>query len=95
MNDKTADPVHVFAGPQNHTMGISTPVCPSDEKSPFHHGIRRSPYEAMFGRPLMLGNEDGNIPTMEERGLDEDENDIDVIFLVRYSIKFVIGRRYE
>ena len=47
----------------------------------YHHGIKRSPYEAMFGRPLILGNEDGNIPTMEERGLDEDENEIDVIFL--------------
>lgn len=35
----------------------------------FHRGINRSPYEAMFGRKLQMGNEDGKIPTREERGL--------------------------
>lgn len=44
----------------------------------FHRGIGRSPYEALFGRELMLGNEDKITPTNEERGIsDKDEDDED------------------
>ena len=40
----------------------------------WHRGIKRSPYEAMFGKKMKMGNEDNIIPTEEERGI-EDEND--------------------
>ena len=40
----------------------------------WHRGIKRSPYEAMFGKEMKMGNEDNIIPTEEERGI-EDEND--------------------
>jgi hypothetical protein len=35
----------------------------------YHRGIGRSPFEAMFGRKIQLGSEDGNFPSEEERGL--------------------------
>jgi hypothetical protein len=41
----------------------------------FHRGIKRSPYEAMFGKALVLGNEDKKMPTEEERGVDSEEGE--------------------
>ena len=35
----------------------------------YHRGIGRSPFEAMFGRKMEMGNEDGKIPSRAERGL--------------------------
>ena len=42
----------------------------------YHRGIGRSPFEAMFGRKMEMGNEDGKIPSRAARGLTplEDES---------------------
>jgi hypothetical protein len=39
----------------------------------FHRGIGRSPFETMFGRKMVLANEDGKFPTEEERGIQDGE----------------------
>ena len=41
----------------------------------FLRGIGRSPFEAMFGRELQMGNEDGNLPSREERGLPPNDDE--------------------
>jgi hypothetical protein len=48
----------------------------------FHRGIGRSPFEAMFGRKMMLANEDGKVPTEEERGIQEGEENEEVIIIL-------------
>lgn len=52
----------------------------------FHRGILRTPFEAMFGRKLEMGNQSGNEPTLEERGLDpldleegDEENQVKIL----------------
>ena len=46
----------------------------------FHRGIGRSPYEALFGRKMILANEDRKIPSNDERGLacEADENEVNI-----------------
>ena len=46
----------------------------------YHRGIERTPYEAMFGRKLKMGNEDGNMPTREQRGIPPANNDVNEQF---------------
>jgi hypothetical protein len=48
----------------------------------YHRGIGRSPFEAMFGRKMMLANEDGNVPTEGERGIQEGEGNEEVVIII-------------
>lgn len=55
----------------------------------YHRGIKRSPFEAMFGKKMIFANEDGNIPTEEERGLTvEEKEDEQVCLSARVSSLF-------
>ena len=47
----------------------------------WHRGIKRSPYEAMFGKEMKMGNEDNMIPTEEERGIEEENDENEAIFI--------------
>lgn len=53
----------------------------SHEEPPIPPRNKRSPFEAMFGRKLALANEDGNMPTDEERGLNEEAVEEEVCLL--------------
>lgn len=46
----------------------------------YHRGIKRSPFEAMFGKKIMLANEDGCFPTEEERGFFIEESEVAFLF---------------
>lgn len=41
---------------------MALPMVQTMKNRRYHRGIKCSPYEAMFGREMMLGNEDGVMP---------------------------------
>lgn len=50
------------------------PIVQAMKNRRYHSGIKRSPYEAMFGKKMELGNEQGDAtPVQEEAGDDEDK----------------------
>ena len=51
------------------------PIVKAMKNRRYHRGIGRSPFEAMFGRKMKMGNDDGKIPTREERGLPAEEDE--------------------
>ncbi|CAJ0950147.1 unnamed protein product, partial [Mesorhabditis belari] len=52
------------------------PIVQSMKNRRFHRGIGRSPFEAMFGRKMVLANENGKIPTNEERNVTDIDNEV-------------------
>lgn len=52
----------------------------------YHRGIKRSPFEAMFGKKIMLANEDGCFPTEEERGFFIEESEVAFLFENKFLI---------
>ena len=45
----------------------------------YHRGIKRLPFEALFGRRMAMGNKDGKNPSREERGLAPGD-ELDILF---------------
>jgi hypothetical protein len=59
------------------------PMVQTKKNRRYHRGIGRSPYEAMFGgKTMQIGNEDGKIPTLEERGLTEADEEQMASYLI-------------
>ncbi|KAH7703060.1 KRAB-A domain-containing protein 2-like protein [Aphelenchoides avenae] len=53
------------------------PVIQAAKNRRFHRGINMSPFEAMFGKRMVLGSEDMEIPSNEMRGLPSNGEDLE------------------
>lgn len=71
---------------QTANWAKALPIVQAMKNRRFHRGIQRSPFEAMFGKKMMLGSENGQIPTDEERGIDKEIED--EVFLIENKIIF-------